>query len=132
MGTPDGPPIVVDDHCKLYREESPAMKSTFEAASRGRAFVGEWRDDEADAFGVADRVLQYARAVDLVVAAQTDPQWAASDSLDVADRLAMECVVKLATSSFSGPALFVSVRFVSALRWGSRALNALAPTLDAT
>lgn len=90
MGTPDGPPIVVDDHCKLYREESPAMKSTFEAASRGRAFVGEWRDDEADAFGVADRVLQYARAVDLVVAAQTDPQWAASDSLDVADRLAME------------------------------------------
>ena len=22
MGIPDGPPIVVDDHCKLYREES--------------------------------------------------------------------------------------------------------------
>ena len=51
-GMPSGPPIVLDDHCKLYREENPAMKSAFEAATRGRAFVGEWRDDEADAFGV--------------------------------------------------------------------------------
>ena len=89
-GMPSGPPIVLDDHCKLYREENPAMKSAFEAATRGRAFVGEWRDDEADAFGVGDRVLQYARAVDLVVAAQTDPQWAGTEWLDVADRLAME------------------------------------------
>ena len=89
-GMPDGPPIVVDDHCKLYREESPAMKSAFETATRGRAFVSEWRDDEADALGVADRVLQYARAVDLVVAAQRDPQWAGTERLDIADRLAME------------------------------------------
>jgi nucleotide-binding universal stress UspA family protein len=90
MGAPDGPPIIVDEHCKLYREESPAMKSAFEAAARGRTFVSEWRDDEADAFGVADRVLQYARAVDLVVAAQTDPEWVSTDWLDVADRLTME------------------------------------------
>ena len=90
MGIPDGPPIVVDDHCKLYREESLAMKVAFETAARGRTFVSEWRDDEADAFGVADRILQYARSVDLVIAAQTDPDWAGTEGLDVADRLAME------------------------------------------
>ena len=90
MGIPDGPPIVIDDHCKLYREESLAMKVAFETAARGRTFVSEWRDDEADAFGVADRILQYARSVDLVIAAQTDPDRAGTEGLDVADRLAME------------------------------------------
>jgi nucleotide-binding universal stress UspA family protein len=89
-GAPDGPPIVLDEHCKLYREENPAMRSAFESATRGRAFVSEWRDDEANAYGVADRVLQYARAADLVVAAQTDAQWAWTEWLDVADRLAIE------------------------------------------
>jgi hypothetical protein len=74
-GAPEGMPIIVDDHCKLYREENPTMKSAFESATRGRAFVSEWRDDEADAFGVGDRVLQYARAVDLVIASQSDPDW---------------------------------------------------------
>ena len=83
-------PIIVDDHCKLYREENPAMKSVFENATRGRGFVGEWRDDEADAFGVGDRVLQYARAADIVIASQSDPDWPGTDMLDVADRLAME------------------------------------------
>lgn len=89
-GGPDGMPIVLDEHCKLYREESPAMRAAFEAATRGRAFVSEWRDDEADAFGVAERLLQYARAVDLLVVNQTDPDWHGTDRLDVADRAVME------------------------------------------
>jgi nucleotide-binding universal stress UspA family protein len=89
-GAPEGMPIIVDDHCKLYRDENPAMRSAFENATRGRGFVSEWRDDEADAFGVGERVLQYARAADLVIASQSDPNWAATDMLDVADRLAME------------------------------------------
>jgi nucleotide-binding universal stress UspA family protein len=89
-GAPEGMPIIVDDHCKLYREENPAMRSAFENATRGRAFVSEWRDDEADAFGVGDRVLQYARAADLVIASQSDPDWPGTDMLDFADRLAIE------------------------------------------
>jgi nucleotide-binding universal stress UspA family protein len=84
-----GPPIVLDEHCKQYREDNPAMRSAFEAATRGHAIVSEWRDDEADAH-VADRVLRYARAADLVVAAQPDPQWPNTQWLDVSDRLAME------------------------------------------
>jgi hypothetical protein len=84
------PPMIIDAHCKLYRAENPAMKSAFEAATKGRALTAEWREDEADVFGVAERVLQYGRAADLVVARQTDPQWPGSERLDVAHRLAIE------------------------------------------
>src|SRR6516165_1171866 len=66
--------MVIDAHCQLYRAENPAMKSAFEAATQGRALTAEWREEEADVFGVAERVLQYAGAADLVVASQTDPQ----------------------------------------------------------
>jgi nucleotide-binding universal stress UspA family protein len=89
-GVPNTPPIVLDEHCKAYRERNPVLKSAFEAATRGRALVGEWREDEADAYGVAARVLQHARAADLVVASQTDPNWSWTGWLDVADRLAIE------------------------------------------
>src|SRR5262245_50005980 len=70
IGLPDGPPMLIDAHCRLYRAENPGMKSAFEAATRGRALTAEWREDEADVLGVAARVLQYAGAADLVVASQ--------------------------------------------------------------
>jgi nucleotide-binding universal stress UspA family protein len=89
-GPPIGPPVVIDTHCELYRAENPAMKSAFETATQGRALTAEWREVESGAFGVAERVLQYARAADLVVASQTEPQWPGSERLDVADRLAIE------------------------------------------
>jgi nucleotide-binding universal stress UspA family protein len=85
-----GPPVVVDAHCELYRADNPAMRAVFEAATRGRGFMAEWRDDDAVAFGVADCVLPHAHAADLVVASQTDSEWPGSDRLDIADRLAME------------------------------------------
>jgi nucleotide-binding universal stress UspA family protein len=89
-GMPGAPPMIVDAHCQLYREESPDMRSAFEAAARERGFVAEWRDDDAGAFGVADCVLPYARAADLVIASQADPEWAGSAWLDIPDRLAVE------------------------------------------
>ena len=87
---PSGPPVVLDEQCKRYRERNPIMRLTFEAAIEGRALVGEWREDEADAYGVAARVLEYARACDLVVASQRDTNWSWAEFLDVPDRLAME------------------------------------------
>lgn len=89
-GAPDGIPIIIDEHCKLYREQNPAMRTAFEEATRGRSFVAEWRDDVASAYGVTDRVLQHGRAADLIIASQADPDWPQSDRLDVADRLALE------------------------------------------
>jgi nucleotide-binding universal stress UspA family protein len=113
-GAPDGVPIVVDAHCQLYREECPAMRTAFEAAVRGRGFVAEWRDDDAGALGVADCLLPYARAVDLVVASQTDAAWPGSDRLDVGETLVIE----------SGrPVLFVP-NSGSSERVGQRALVA--------
>ena len=41
-------------------------------------------------FGVADVVLEHARASDLVIASQTAPDWPGTERLDVADRLAIE------------------------------------------
>jgi nucleotide-binding universal stress UspA family protein len=87
---PMGPPIIVDAHCELYRAENPAMKAAFEDAVRERGFVGDWREDEARDFGVAEVVLEHARASDLVIASQEDPDWPATERLDVADRLAIE------------------------------------------
>lgn len=89
-GVPSGIPVVIDEHCKIYREQNPAMRRAFEEATRGRGFVAQWRDDEAGAYGVAERVLEYARAADLVVAGQADPDWSETDRLDVADLLAMQ------------------------------------------
>jgi nucleotide-binding universal stress UspA family protein len=89
-GMAGAPPMIVDAHCQLYRQENPAMRSAFDEAVRGRGLVAEWRDDDAGAFGVADCVLPYARAADLVVASQTDPEWAGSEYLDIADTLIME------------------------------------------
>ena len=85
-----GSPMVIDTHCQLYRAENPVLKSAFTSATRDRVLSVEWREDEADSFGVAKRVVQYAKAADLVVASQTDPQWPGSERLDVADRLAIE------------------------------------------
>jgi nucleotide-binding universal stress UspA family protein len=90
-GAPLGPPVVIDAHCELYRsEDNPTMKAAFDAATRGRGLVAEWREDDAGPFGVADCVLPQAFTADLVVAGQTDPQWPGSARLDIADRLAME------------------------------------------
>jgi nucleotide-binding universal stress UspA family protein len=89
-GGPESPPIVVDDHCTLYREENPAMRAAFDDAVRGRGLVPEWQDSDAGALGVADCVLPFARSADLVIASQTDPAWIWSNWLDVADRLVLE------------------------------------------
>jgi nucleotide-binding universal stress UspA family protein len=89
-GAPSGRAIVIDTHCEQYRAENPAMRSAFEEATRGRTLVAEWCDEGAAGAPVADVVLRYARAADLVVAAQADPEWPGSYHLDVADLLAVE------------------------------------------
>jgi nucleotide-binding universal stress UspA family protein len=90
MGEPGGSSMVIDEHCEAYREQNPAMRAAFEAAAANRGFTTEWRDADAGTFPVVDCVLPYARAADLIIASQTDPGWATSGWLDVADRLVIE------------------------------------------
>lgn len=89
-GGAESPPVLVDEHCQLYREENPAMRAAFDDAVRGRGLVAEWQDGDAGALGVADCVVPYARSADLVIASQTDPAWPGSNCLDIADRLVLE------------------------------------------
>ena len=84
------PPIILDAHCELYRQENSAMRRQFEDTTAGKSFTAEWRDADAGPFGVVDVVLDHGRAADLIVASQTDHEWSASDWLDVANRVAVE------------------------------------------
>ena len=90
VGAFEAPPVIVDAHCELYRQEVPAMRRQFEETMTGKPVTSEWRDADAGPFGVADVVLEHGRTADLIVASQTDDDWPAGGWLDVADRLALE------------------------------------------
>jgi nucleotide-binding universal stress UspA family protein len=89
-GSPAGPAMVIDDHCKVYRADSIEMHAAFEEATRGRTLVPEWCDEDGGVHPVLDSVLRHARAADLVIASQTDPNWQGTYDLDLADLLALE------------------------------------------
>ncbi|NJO33956.1 MAG: universal stress protein [Rhodospirillales bacterium] len=89
-GAVGGPPIIVDAHCELYRQDVPDMRRQFEEAMLGRPVTSEWRETDSGPFGVADIVVEHGRAADLIVAGQTDDDWPPGDWLDVADRVAIE------------------------------------------
>lgn len=86
-GTPST--IVVDEHCKAYREGNPEMRAAFEAMSREQNLTAEWREVDAGSRSVADVTMEQAYAADLVVAAQADAKYPGSGHLDIADRLVM-------------------------------------------
>ena len=89
-GALEAPPIIVDAHCELYRQDVAPMRQQFEAATAGRPVTFEWRDLDAGAFGVVDVVVEHGRTADLIVALQTDADWPFSEWLDVADGVAVE------------------------------------------
>jgi nucleotide-binding universal stress UspA family protein len=87
-GSPDT--MVIDERAQVYRRDNPAMKAAFQAAVEGCTFTSEWREEDAGTSSIAEVVIKYARAADLIVAAQRDWQWSVSAQLDVGDRLAIE------------------------------------------
>ncbi|MFM9847960.1 MAG: universal stress protein [Hyphomicrobiaceae bacterium] len=89
-GSVEAPPVLIDAHCELYREQIPQLRRAFEEMTRGKSFSTEWRDGDAGAFNVADVVLGHGRAADLIIASHDDPEWAGSETLDVPERLVME------------------------------------------
>jgi nucleotide-binding universal stress UspA family protein len=89
-GAFEAPPMVIDAHCELYRQDVAPMRQKFEVAMAGRPATFEWRDLDAGAFGVVDAVVEHGRTADLIVALQTDPDWPLTEWLDVADGVAVE------------------------------------------
>jgi nucleotide-binding universal stress UspA family protein len=71
-------------------EEARHLKTVFSEISADERFVGEWRSVTAERVDPAKIVLTRARAADLLIASQADPQWDLSMLLDFPDRLAVE------------------------------------------
>jgi nucleotide-binding universal stress UspA family protein len=70
-------------------EEADHLRSIFENAASRQRFTGEFRCLTAERVNPSGIVLARARAADLIVASQTDPQWALSPLLDCSDDLAI-------------------------------------------
>lgn len=89
-GAFEAQPIIIDEHCEIYRQSVPGMHRQFEETMAPAAVTRVWRDVEAGPMGVADVVLSHGHAADLIIASQPDPDWASGEWLDVPDRLAVE------------------------------------------
>ncbi len=72
------------------KEASERVRLAFEDASRGRSIVAEWMLVDPAERKVADCVLELARAADLVIVSQSDPDFGLSAELDFPDRLVVE------------------------------------------
>lgn len=88
-------PSLIEAHRDAYRAQEVRMKAAFEAATQTEVapggFTAEWRS--LDAFHLASAVqmiLPLARACDLVLASQADPDWEQTVMLDFADMLATD------------------------------------------
>lgn len=88
-------PAIIEAHRDAYRAEEVRMKALFDAvlvaAAADGGFSTEWLSlDAGTRATAADVLLPEARAADIVVASQPDPDWPNSHMLDVPDQLATE------------------------------------------
>lgn len=72
-------------------DEEKRVRHVFETTMQARALVSEWRSVTTEKGPVADVVMAHARAADIVITSQADPDWGFSDIMDCPDRLAIEC-----------------------------------------
>jgi len=72
------------------RANSDAIAETVAYMTAGRPIVADWQLPKVAATSIAPTVIERARAVDLVVASQTDPTWDLSGVFDFPERLALE------------------------------------------
>lgn len=91
------PPIAVPYATKVLgsaaafeREETEEISATFTRMTANQPFVAEWRALKVPHVDLASVVLDHGRAADLIIAAQTDPDWDLSPLMDFPERLALE------------------------------------------
>jgi nucleotide-binding universal stress UspA family protein len=88
-------PAMIEAHREAYRLQETKMKAAFEritgeAVSPG-AFTAEWRSLDAYHLGSAiQMIMPVARASDLVMVSQADPNWETTVMLDFPDMLATD------------------------------------------
>lgn len=72
------------------RRTGKAIEAMFSEATRAQGIVAQWLEIETMHPDLCAVVLERARSVDLVVAAQADRGWPVSDLMDFPERLALE------------------------------------------
>ena len=107
-GTDAGPGVVIDEHRITYQAQINRMRVAFDALQGEPGFTTEWREldgQDVNPFGdVAMVVLGSARAADLVITGQANPEWALSGYLDVAEQLILESGRPVLLMPKAGPA----------------------------
>jgi nucleotide-binding universal stress UspA family protein len=83
-------PADVDAIIAADETRTAEARAIFEKAATNRAFVAEWRELKLTNVDLPGAVLEHARASDLVVASQADPNWELSGMFDFPERLVME------------------------------------------
>ena len=91
------PPIAVPYATKILgsaaafeRAETEEISAAFTRMTANQPFVAEWRALKVPHVDLASVVLDHGRAADLIIAAQTDPDWDLSPLMDFPERLALE------------------------------------------
>jgi nucleotide-binding universal stress UspA family protein len=74
----------------IEQKDTEAIAAIFKEATANQPFVAEWRQLKVPHVDLAGVVMEHGRAVDLIVAGQTDPDWDLSPLLDFPERLALE------------------------------------------
>lgn len=83
-------PAVIGAIAAAERKNSDAIAETFAHMTRNREFTAEWQSERVSHVDLAHVVMDRGRAADLIVAAQTDPEWDLAPLMDFPEQLALE------------------------------------------
>ena len=110
------------------RKNSEAIADTFQRLTRNKQFVAEWQLQKVPHVDLARVVMERGRAADLIVAAQTDPDWDLSPLMDFPERLALESGRPVLIIPYAGHYASIGRRVVIAWNAGRESARA---TFDA-
>jgi nucleotide-binding universal stress UspA family protein len=125
-------PVDVEAIVNAERERSHQLRAAFDAMATNRAFVAEWRELRPDDSDLVRAVLEHARASDLIVAGQSDPDWELSGIFDNPERLVMESGRPVLVVPYAGSFGEIGKRITiawSGTREGARAVFDALPLL---
>jgi len=83
-------PLDIEAITVAERERSAELREIFTASVPNRPFVAEWRELQLVNSDLPTAVLEHARASDLIVVSQSDPDWELSGLFDFPERIVME------------------------------------------
>ena len=110
------------------RKNSEAIADTFQRLTRNKQFVAEWQLQKVPHVDLARVVMERGRAADLIVAAQTDPDWDLSPLMDFPERLALESGRPVLIIPYAGHYASIGRRVIIAWNAGRESARA---TFDA-